>query len=107
MAQEVTPERDPHTNGTRDGWIGSHEGVGPCSPDRRRPKRCRMPSYSMKYRAVPDVSRTVSECAAQKMNKTSDNDIPKWRRKPVYSPTRPLVLMISRTASMFPGGFLS
>ena len=60
-AHEETPESEPQKKGTREWAIGSHAGVGPCSPCRFRPKRCRMPSYSMKYSAVPRVSRTDQE----------------------------------------------
>ena len=58
-AQEVTPARDPQKKGTRDGGIGSHAGVGPCSPDTSRPMIYRSPSYSKKYSAVPIVSLTI------------------------------------------------
>jgi hypothetical protein len=47
-AQEVTPDREPQTNGTRFGCTGNHDGVGPCSPDESLPKMCRIPSYSRK-----------------------------------------------------------
>src|ERR1700722_3461408 len=57
-AHDVTPANEPQTNGTKEVWTGNQEGVGPCSPDRRRPSKWRKPSYSRKYSAVPDVSRT-------------------------------------------------
>lgn len=61
-AHDVTPAKEPQKNGTKETGIGNHEGVCPCSPDRFRPRRCRMASYSKKYSAVPVVSRTVALC---------------------------------------------
>jgi hypothetical protein len=58
VSWSYTPDTEPQTNGTRDAGIGSQDGVGPCSPDLCLPRRCRMPSYSRKYNAVPAVSRT-------------------------------------------------
>ena len=58
-AHEVTPESEPQRKGTRDDGTGSQLGVGPCSPEGRRPSRCLIPSYSRKYNAVPVVSRTA------------------------------------------------
>ena len=54
----MTPESDPQRKGTSDGGTGSQLGVGPCSPEGRRPSICLIPSYSKKYKAVPVVSRT-------------------------------------------------
>ena len=47
-AHDVTPDNDPQQNGTIEAGMGSQEGVGPCSPDGRRPIRWRIPSYSRK-----------------------------------------------------------
>jgi hypothetical protein len=61
VSWSITPDTEPQTNGTTDAGTGSHDGVGPCSPDLCLPRRCRMPSYSKKYNAVPAVSRTEDE----------------------------------------------
>lgn len=58
-AHELTPARLPHRNGTSFGCIGAQYGVGPCSPLGKRPIKCRMASYSKKYKEVPTVSRTT------------------------------------------------
>jgi hypothetical protein len=61
VSWSITPDKEPQMNGTTDAGTGSHNGVGPCSPDLCLPRRCRMPSYSRKYNAVPTVSRTKDE----------------------------------------------
>jgi hypothetical protein len=30
--ENVTPDKEPHTKGTREAGIGSQDGVAPCSP---------------------------------------------------------------------------
>ena len=80
-AQEVTPEREPQTKGTSEACMGSHDGVGPCSPDDVRPKRCRMPSYSRKYKAVPAVSLTVLDVGVKCIDEATAL-VPKWSRNP-------------------------
>lgn len=82
-AQLETPAKEPQTNGIRDACIGSHEGVRPCSPERLRPSRCRIASYSKKYRAVPQVSRTGWWGSTLIGRYAGKNYSPKWRRKPV------------------------
>lgn len=57
----MTPENDPQKNGTIEAGRGNQDGVDPCSPDGKRPIMCRIPSYSRKYSAVPEVSRTEGQ----------------------------------------------
>lgn len=57
-AQDETPASEPHMKGTTEAYTGIHDGVGPCSPDGKRPMMCRRPSYSKKYSDVPNVSLT-------------------------------------------------
>lgn len=48
MAHDDTPAKEPQTKGTTETGIGNHGGVGPCSPERLRPNKWRMASYSKK-----------------------------------------------------------
>lgn len=102
-AHEDTPAKEPQKNGISEECMGIQAGVGPCSPDGRRPMICRSPSYSKKYSAVPEVSRTTASLA----NTYSQGGIvhlQKCKRNPVYNPMNPFVRKISRTASSVFGG---
>jgi hypothetical protein len=84
-AHEVTPASEPQTKGIKDVGIGNHAGVGPCSPERWRPNRCRIASYSKKYKAVPAVSRTMMEPVKQS-NKQRNTLLAKVETEPYPEP---------------------